>query len=290
MGSVIKASGYWGMNPKIWTSFCNRQKIKCKLIRIILSFLLFVWGMYQGASVFSAITPSVCCSACLQNKCGQSIALLHCSELQFLFSKSVAEQREKERSTPPSQLSEWLQFVLVMGTRCQSIKGSWTQQKDCHFDLPLNSSFFLFSFFPPPLTKSGTHKHAEWSGKKQLDSGERSHKQKWDGRLPLFLSGWHLPVFVEMPFMEGGGRINKKINLSRAVFPLPLWLLLSPQKDFYFVFSPSFRGDDGCFLGTLFSLPSAMVWKLTQFLFLYTEHLVYYIYHSICPCKTGLHL
>lgn len=50
-------------------------------------------------------------------------------------------------SPPPPPWWGIALICLIMGARCQGIKGSWTRQKDCHSDLLLNSrALALFVF------------------------------------------------------------------------------------------------------------------------------------------------
>lgn len=76
----------------------------------------------------------------------------------------------------------------------------------------------------------------EWE--KQLDFSERSYKQNRDGHLPLSLSGWHLPLFVELFFLWGWGEWT--FAAAGLLFPLPLhfcWCFWSQKKAFIFPFS-----------------------------------------------------
>lgn len=85
-----------------------------------------------------------------------------------------------------------------------------------------------------------------------------------------------------------------KRTLTSAGLPLSLpstfvAVPFSPEKAF--IFSSVF----GVYLledmkAASHRLVSSSTRALTQFLFSYNENLVYYIYHSICLGKTGLHL
>lgn len=90
-----------------------------------------------------------------------------------------------------------------MGTRCQSIKGSWTGQKDCRSDLLLNSrALALFCL----LWKANIHKQTERSGTSSLPPVEAATaKETW--LLGAALEGHHLPQFSKWSsFFWGGGR------------------------------------------------------------------------------------
>lgn len=101
---------------------------------------------------------------------------------------------------------ELLSFVLVMGTRCQSIKGSWTRQKDCCSDLLLNSrALALFCL----LWKPNIHKHTGQSGISSLPPAEAATAEETWLR-GITLEGRHLPQFSQPSFFLGGGEERQK--------------------------------------------------------------------------------
>lgn len=141
--------------------------------------------------------------------------------------------------------------------------------------------FFFFIFSPPPTLDQIKHSQTRWMEWKKT-AWLWWKKSQTELRWPLAT----FPVRVTSAsvcwdaFCVGGERINKKINLSRAVFPLPLWLFLSSQKDFYFVLSPSFRGDESCILGIFFPpLCYGLSLSKTSLLIHRTPSLLYLLLH-----------
>lgn len=163
-------------------------------------------------------------------------------------------------------------------------------KKDCHSDLLLNSGALALSCL---LNKPSTHKHAEWSGKSSLTLVKEvtSRVEMASCHFPCQGDICHdlLSCFTWCGGVRGTERTFTSAGLTLLHVTASLSLLHFIQKGIYFSFglwSLSFRRDERYILRCFYFFSKI----LPPFLVSYNEHLVYYIYHSICLGKAVLHL
>lgn len=159
------------------------------------------------------------------------VSLLLChAGLTFTLSPGICNWLglEKERNSPPSPftlLTIWIAPICPSnGRQMSEHKRKWGLVKR----LPFWPSIEFQSFcHPPPLffpTKSSIHKHIEWDGGggegEQLDSRERTHKQKYMAICHFSYPGWHLPLFAEMPLVGEEKNKIKRFPAAQLFFSL----------------------------------------------------------------------
>lgn len=190
---------------------------------------------------------------------------------------------------------ELLSFVLVMGTRCQSIKGSWTRQKDCCSDLLLNSrALALFCL----LWKPNIHKHTGQSGISSLPPAEAATAEEaWLRVVPWRGDICHSSL--SRPSFWGVGRRGRKkekggkkrtcnLHIHRD-FPYVVIATSSRLHSLSWVFGISFLVKMGNRSEVLFSF--AFYFSITRVLFFffffcsYNAYVIYCICHFICLGK-----